>query len=180
MIVPVDCCCCSDYFDNTNYTFRPPGLIGKKLEALTKENCSWLVLHADIGEMVQSATYRGVAVSSLGEKGSQTRVGRLQTEMMTILDVEKVVDVVTNSAIAFLNTDLTKLKVSTSCSTSSSSQGLWRGSDMSILQEMGELCQTPSAGPPHGVTNNIFKYIFLKTQFQTNFCCKLRSLFKTF
>ena len=82
MIVPVDCCCCSDYFDNTNYT-----LIGKKLEALTKENFSWPVLHADIREMVESATYRGVAVGSLGEEGSQTRAGRLPTERMTKLDV---------------------------------------------------------------------------------------------
>ena len=66
MIVPVDCCCCSDYFDNTNYT-----LIGKKLEALTKENFSWPVLHADIREMVESATYRGVAVGAWGRRAAR-------------------------------------------------------------------------------------------------------------
>ncbi len=54
-------------------------------------------------ELVQSATYRGVAVGSLGEEGSKTRVGRLQTERMAKLDVEKVVGVVKTRATPLLH-----------------------------------------------------------------------------
>ena len=54
----------------------------------------------------------GVAVGSLGEEGSQTMAERLQTERMTKLDVEKVVDVVktrADSIITFLHSDLSKV-----------------------------------------------------------------------
>ena len=51
-------------------------------------------------------------MGSLGEEGSQTMAGRLQTERMTKLDVEMVVDVVktrADSIIAFLHTGLSKV-----------------------------------------------------------------------
>ena len=74
------------------------------------------MFHADIREMVQRSTYRGVAVGSLGEEGSQTRAGRLQAERVAKLDVEKVVDVVktrADSIVAFLHTGLSKVYSST-------------------------------------------------------------------
>ena len=51
-------------------------------------------------------------MGSLGEEGSQIMAGRLQTERMTKLDVEMVVDVVktrADSIIAFLHTGLSKV-----------------------------------------------------------------------
>ena len=52
----------------------------------------------------------------LGEKGSQTRAGRLQAERVAKLDVEKVVDVMktrTDSIVPFLHTGLSKVYSST-------------------------------------------------------------------
>ena len=74
------------------------------------------MFHADIREMVQRSTYRGVAVGSLGEEGSQARAGRLQAERVAKLDVEKVVDVMktrTDSIVPFLHTGLSKVYSST-------------------------------------------------------------------
>jgi hypothetical protein len=85
---------------------------GKGLEALIKESCSWPVLHSDIREMMRSSTYRGVAVGSLGQEGSQTRSGRLQTGRVAKLDVEEVMDLVKirlDSVITFLHSGLSKV-----------------------------------------------------------------------
>ena len=110
--VSVDSCSCSDYFNYTDVMFRPPGIVGKELEALTKENCRWPVFHTDLREIVQYSTYRGVAVGTMGEEGNQTRAGKLQTEMVAKLDVWAVVDVVSTRAdgiLTFLHAGLSKV-----------------------------------------------------------------------
>ena len=83
-----------------------------KVEKFLREICQWPVFHADIREIMVKSMYRRVAVGCMGEEGSRTRVGVGQTQRVAVLDVGKVVDIVTNRAstvITFLHTGLSSV-----------------------------------------------------------------------
>ena len=110
--VSVDMCSCSDYFDYTDPSYRAPGMEGKNLEALINERCCWPVLHGDIREMVQSATYRRVMVGNMEEEPTQTRAGRRMAERVEKLNVKAVMDVVKTRAtnvVTFLHSGLSEV-----------------------------------------------------------------------
>lgn len=114
--VEVSDCCCSAFFDYSQQEYwenEEFGLVGvEKVEKFIQEICSWPVFHSDIREMMVKSMYRGVAVGCMGEEGTQTRVGVAQSQRVAVLDVGKVVDIVTNRAstvLTFLHTGLSSI-----------------------------------------------------------------------
>ena len=74
--------------------------------------CCWPVLHGDIREMVQSATYRRVMVGNMEEEPTQTRAGRRMAERVEFLNLEDVMDDVkvrATNVVTFLHSGLSEV-----------------------------------------------------------------------
>ena len=98
--VEVEDCPCTIYFDYDELVCSEDMEWGSvEDKAMRKEVCLWPILHLDIREMMSKSTYRGVVVGCLAEEGSKTRAGVEQTRGVKVLDLKKVIKIVSKRAL---------------------------------------------------------------------------------
>ena len=110
-----DCSCSSYYnYEDSVYKSDKDGEAWnetkmKKEMKMKQEICQWETFHGDVRKMKSKSEYRGVVIGCLAEDGSKTRAGASQTMRVRLLDVDKVVETVTErarSVTTFLHTGL--------------------------------------------------------------------------